>query len=117
VKNRCTLVLLSALVLTACAPDSQSPGRFSLGDGLADAGPGLGPELQLQIDSGNAAYRAQDYAAALRHYREAAQRDPSEPTAWFGVSMAAGALGDEALSDSARLRLHRLAPELSTAGH
>jgi tetratricopeptide (TPR) repeat protein len=117
VKSRFTVLLLSALGLVACTGEPQGAGRFSLGEAPAGAAPGLRPDLQLQIDSGNAAYREQDYAAALRYYQQAAQRDPTEPTAWFGVSMAAGALGNQELLDSAQLRLHRLAPELTTAGH
>jgi hypothetical protein len=120
VRIPCTIVVLSSVALLGCTPEPQGTGRFNLGEapeGAAAEATGLLPQLQVHIDSGNAAYREQDYEAALRHYRVAADQDPTEPTAWFGISMAAGALGDQTVLDSAQLRLHRLAPELTTAGH
>lgn len=116
-RNRIFPLLAAALLAAGCQSQGTPAARMTIGAADAEPASGLPAELQAQIDSGNAAYRAKDYEAALRHYREAARRDPDEPTTWFGVAMAAGALGDEALADSARQRVQQLAPHLSPASH
>ncbi len=68
-----------------------------------------------QLDSGNVAYRAKDYPAALVHYRSAAARQPSLAAAWMGISMAQTALGNKAAADSAMRRVEELAPGTMSA--
>jgi tetratricopeptide (TPR) repeat protein len=46
------------------------------------------------LDSGNVAFRAKDYAQALKHYQAAAQLKPDFGAAWFGVYMAQDRLGN-----------------------
>jgi hypothetical protein len=104
------------LALTVAACGGEETARTTIGQDAERSG-GLRAELQAPIDSGNVAFRARDYDAALRHYREATVRAPEEPTGWFGVVMAADALGDSALADSARARIVQIAPELNPTSH
>jgi tetratricopeptide (TPR) repeat protein len=100
------------LALAACGRGDAAGGRAAHGG--ADA---LPPEVRARVDSGNAAYRARDFQAALRHFREAARLDPGQAVSWYGVQMAAGALGDQAAADSAAARLRALAPSSPPALH
>lgn len=106
--------LLAVLVLAA--------GACGGGDGPAARGPAggtaaLSPDVKVQVDSGNAAYRDRDFDAALRHFREAARLDPDQAVAWYGVQMAASAAGERAAADSAAARLRALAPSAPPAVH
>jgi hypothetical protein len=67
----------------------------------------LPPDAQVVIDSGNAAFSAKDYVKALALYRRTLELAPGHPAPWFGISMAAGMLGDSALQDTAQ-RILRL---------
>ena len=71
--------------------------------------------VQAHVDSGNVAYRAQDYAGARAHFSEAARLGPDVPAAWFGLYMAEHALGNQAAADSALARSKRLGD--ATAAH
>jgi len=73
-------------------------------DARADWPAGVAP----QVDSGNAAISAQDYAAALRHYRRAAELGPQVSAAWFGIYAAEHARGNITAADSAILRAREL---------
>jgi len=53
----------------------------------------LAPEVLAQLDSGSAAFRADDFEAALRHYRRVTEMAPGVGAGWFGVYMANDALG------------------------
>lgn len=125
-------LLLAALpVLAACGGDEGGAGdesRFSIGGrGLDQAvdsvresrrtaptgmaagsgdpsGSSLPPDVQAALDSGNAAFRAGDYRAALERFESLASEHPDVRAAWFGVFMAHRALGNTAAADSARRR-------------
>jgi tetratricopeptide (TPR) repeat protein len=116
-RTRLLLLLSAALVGAGCQSESAAANRVTLGAQEAQQSGGLPTELQSHIDEGNAAYRAKDYEGALRHYQQAADKDPKQATAWFGVAMAASALGDEALAESARQRVQQLDPNLGGASH
>jgi tetratricopeptide (TPR) repeat protein len=113
------LIVLAALAAVAgCQGAAQEAERVALGADPAVTMSSLAPELQVHIDAGNAAYRTADYAEAMRHYREAAALAPDEPTAWFGVAMAAAALEDDESAEAAQQRVHELAPALGMGvGH
>lgn len=64
----------------------------------------LPPEIQSALDSGNAAYRAGNYRAALEQFESLASEHPDIRAAWFGVFMAHRALGNSAAADSAMRR-------------
>ena len=70
-------------------------------------------DVAAQIDSGNAAYRAEDAERALAHYRSAVELAPDNSTAWFGIFMAANSLGRWATADSALATVRVLAPGAS----
>lgn len=65
------------------------------------APPPLAPAARAALDSANAAYRAKHFSAALAQYRLAAAAAPDEAAPYFGIYMAALALHDRALADSA----------------
>lgn len=105
------LVAAAGLLLAACggeeAPRQEIGGAPSPEQGeLAFA-----PQAQLALDSGNAAYREGRYTDALARYREAAAAAPEHGAPLFGIYMAASALGDSALADSAQARLREMMPE------
>lgn len=80
------------------APVMESPG--AVGAPSADAPPVDGPARE-PLDRGNAAYRAGDYSGALGAYRAAAVAAPEDAAPYFGIYMAATALHDTVLADSA----------------
>jgi tetratricopeptide (TPR) repeat protein len=94
----------------ACGGDGGHE-RVPLGQGgiesPVDALPG---ELQAQLDSGNAAYRAGDHQVALYHFQQAVRIEPDLAAGWYGVGMTQSALGNAPAADSAMARVHRLAP-------
>ena len=106
-------LLLAGVLAAAAAPAcdrAPQPRR-------QPAAAAIPPEVRAVVDSGNAAYRAGDYRGAMRHYREAVRRGPDQPVAWFGVQMAAAAVGDRAAADSAAAKLRELAPAPGDAHH
>jgi predicted Zn-dependent protease len=115
-KTRLVPLLVLALIAAGCDNQPEVE-RVTIGDATEEPTSRLAPELQAPIDAGNAAYRARDYEAALRHYQDATRAAPGEATGWFGVAMAAEALGDAATAEQARAEIAKLAPDLSVAGH
>jgi len=61
---------------------------------------------QALVDSGNAAFRSGDYAAAAKRYAAAAVVNPEDPAAFYGLGMSLAKLGrdDEARVAYARSR-------------
>ncbi len=77
------------------------PGPVSgAGDGSVNAPP-LPAAAREALDSANAAYRAKAYPLALAEYRAAAAAAPNEAAPYFGIVMAATALHESAVADSA----------------
>lgn len=104
--------LLCSLLLTGCGEDDQRTDTVTPDD-VRRAREALDPRLVAHLDSGNASMRARDPAAALEHYREATVVDPESAAAWFGVYMAAGALGEEEEAVAALERARDLEPRAS----
>ena len=75
----------------------------------------LRPEVAELLDGGNAHFRADEYELALDSYLKAAELSPDEPAVWMGVRMAALALGDSAVADSALHRVQELVPSSDLA--
>lgn len=102
-----TLALPFALLIVGCrgeeAGDSARTGDMTR-QRIGRAQSSLPPALAAKLDSGNAAYRADDYRRALELYRSATDEDPEAAAPWFGVYMAYSALGRQ---DSARAALER----------
>ena len=85
------LLLLAAAV--SCRPDDQRTDTLDAEQGML-AREDMPPAAVAQLDSGTAAYRADDFEAALRHYTRVTEVAPDLGAGWFGVYMAAEALGD-----------------------
>ncbi|HUH12593.1 MAG TPA: tetratricopeptide repeat protein [Longimicrobiales bacterium] len=103
--------LLLAALAAACggeAPRDQETGTITP-ESFEEARARLPASAMAQLDSGNAAYRAEDFQAAATHYRTAAREAPDAPAAWFGIYMAERALGNTAAADSAMRRAQSLA--------
>jgi hypothetical protein len=95
-------VPLSGAESAANLPEGHPP----VGGGGAPL-PGLTAAARAALDSGNTAYRAKDFALALRHYREAARAAPAHASPWFGIFMVAQATQNTALADSARREVEK----------
>jgi tetratricopeptide (TPR) repeat protein len=80
------------------------------------AGGTLSPEVRAALDRGNEAYRAKRYDEALTAYRDAAAAAPGDAAPYYGIQMAARALGRSALADSAAEKIRVLSPGSSTGG-
>lgn len=104
--------LLCGLLLTGCGEEDQRTDSVTPDD-VRRAREALDPRLVAHLDSGNTAMRARDPAAALEQYREATVIDPESAAAWFGVYMAAGALGQEEEATAALERARDLEPRAS----
>jgi Flp pilus assembly protein TadD len=102
-----------ALCLTAaCAPGADDVGREPT-DSVPAAQPAEEsppPELAVQLDSGSAAFRNDDFQGALAHYTRATEVAPHSAAAWFGVYMAQAALGNEAEAARALAEAQALDP-------
>lgn len=111
---RCTSArwLVLATLLACGPPDDQrtdSIERGAIENARADWPAGVAEA----VDSGNVAYRAQDFPAAARYYRNAIAVGPEVGAAWFGLYMAERANGNAAAADSALERARALLPGAS----
>jgi hypothetical protein len=108
---------LAVCLVTACSEGSAPP-KVPLGQraqapmtaapaaGMATAAPmppapPINPDARPPLDSGNALFRRKAYSAALAQYRLAAQRAPEHAAPLFGIYMAAQAMNNPRLADSA----------------
>lgn len=92
----CVLFIVFAFAKVGRSARPRSPTPAQMG-----GAPALPPVTRAALDAGNKAYRAHQFALALGHYRLAALSAPSEAAPYFGIFMAAQALHDTALADSA----------------
>ena len=106
-----SLVLLPVLAMTGCQSEGDRVPLDRRG-GTQGAVDPLPPEIQLRLDSANAAYRARDYEEALELFTRVAELAPDLAAGWYGMGMTHGAMGNQAEADSAMMRAHRLAPEI-----
>ena len=107
-------ILVLALCLgAACGKDEGAP-KVPLG--AANGTTSANTPVHAALDRGNAAFRAHDYEAALRAYREAAAAAPADNAApYYGIQMAAKAMGNTALADSAMLRIRAISGDTGRA--
>jgi hypothetical protein len=117
--------IAAALLLSGCegkddrphTPLSQLTGESASGTAAVDS-PGVSgaPSTTLSDASrealarGNEAMRAKKYDDALREYRAAVASSPHNAAPYFGIQMAARAMGNAALADSAARRIRALSP-------
>src|SRR5215472_5816225 len=103
---------IGAAVVLACTAKEQpkTPLGGRAGLPVVDTSPAaiannphtlLSPAAKAALDSGNAYYRARQYPDALAWYRRASQLAPAHAAPYYGIYMAASALGKKALADSA----------------
>ena len=98
----------SATVAAALPPGHVPISSTNLGKQLT-------PTAQALLDSGNASFRANRHPEALAFYRRAAAEVPGHAAPWFGAYMAARAMDDSALADSAMRMVRARAPGIE--GH
>ena len=112
-RTRPSWVVMTLLLTAAgCTPDDQRVDSVDM-DRIRQDREEF-PEAGLaQLDSGNLAFRGKDYEVALTHYRSATELMPDNAAAWFGITMAAEALGRPEVADSGIERARALAPGAS----
>lgn len=109
-KHGLALALLLAAA-AACTPEAApQPEAAPAEDVSPPAQEALPPEVTAQLDSGTAAFRADDYAGALAHYTRATELAPDLAAAWFGVAMAHEALGNAQGAQEALAKTQALEP-------
>ena len=104
--------LAVGVALGACRPDDQ-PTRSIDPDDAVRTRAEMPEALVAHLDSGNAAFRAHDFAGARDEYRAALAIDSTVTAAWFGVFMAERALGNADAAAQALARARDLAPGAS----
>lgn len=106
--------LALGLALTACGEpeEGQRTGSISR-EAVREAREKLPPELTAALDSGNAAYRREEYEAARSHFETVLGRDSTVASAWFGLYMVEKALGNQEAADDALERVRRLTESTS----
>ncbi len=78
----------------------------------ADARANWSPELTARVDDANTAYAAGDYQEAADIFRSITEEQPELGVAWFGLSMAERAMGNEEAAAEALARSEELSPGL-----
>ncbi|HEX6559931.1 MAG TPA: hypothetical protein VF021_10725 [Longimicrobiales bacterium] len=73
--------------------------------------------FQAQLDSGNAAYRRQDYKASVGFYQAAAKAEPENISGWYGIYMAETKLGNKEAAAKAREVVAAKAPYMPLTAH
>jgi len=101
------LLVLAAVV--SCRPDDQRTDTLDAQQGM-QAREDMPPAAVAQLDSGTTAFRADDLEAALRHYTRVTEISPDIGAGWFGVYMAAEALGDTERAEEALERARGVVP-------
>lgn len=119
--NRSAALLAAAVALfaTSCQkkPSTENakvpitPPADSVHAAVAAATP-----FRAQLDSGNLAFRAKDYAGARGHFMRATEIDSTNAAGWFGVYMAEDKLGNKAEADYALKRAQQLNPAFKESG-
>ena len=108
VRGLVAAVLVLAAVVS-CRPDDQRTDSLDAQQGM-QAREDMPPAAVAQLDSGTAAFRADDLEAALRHYTRVTEIAPDIGAGWFGVYMAAEALGDTERAEQALERARSVVP-------
>ena len=91
------------LIASACSRTAEQP-KVPLDQarsGQQNPHEQLTPDARVALDSGNAAFRAGKYDAALAQYRAAAKAEQKSAAPFFGIYMVAQKTGNKQLADSA----------------
>ena len=100
---------LALVLVVGCRPDDQRTDTVDA-EVWAEQRAQLSPEFRALLDSGSAAFRRDDYEAALELYTEATEQDPNVPAAWFGMFMAHQELGNTTEAEEALERARSAVP-------
>ena len=103
------LALAAAAAVTGCRPTEQKTETLDA-QAAAQARENLPEEVVVQIDSGNAAFRAGDHQAALDHFTRAKDLKDDVAAAWFGIYMSQHALGNEEAAQEAFAKAQKISP-------
>jgi hypothetical protein len=102
----CIAVTAVALCATSCEERAPSEERaVSTPAKAAVINARTARPLTALLDSGNAAFRAQNYARAKDYYLRATQLDSTFSAGWFGVYMVEAKLGNDASAANAMERV------------
>jgi tetratricopeptide (TPR) repeat protein len=107
--RRAMTAFLVLAAVFACRPDDQRTDTLDPQQGMQSR-ENMPPAALAQLDSGTAAFRADDYEAALRHYTRVTEIAPDMGAGWFGVYMAAEALGDVERAEESLERARSIVP-------
>ena len=107
--HRVVMIVLALAAAASCRPDDQRTDTMDPQEAL-QARESLAPEVVAHLDSGSAAFRADDVEGARDHYLMATQIDPEAAAAWFGVYMAEKALGNAEAAAEALERAQDVQP-------
>jgi Flp pilus assembly protein TadD len=107
-RHALTAFLVLAAVVS-CRPDDQRTDTLDAEQGMQSR-ENMPTGAVAQLDSGTAAFRADDFEAALRHYTRVTEIAPEVGAGWFGIYMAADALGDTDLAEEALERARSAVP-------
>jgi hypothetical protein len=113
--HRFQFLLATLAPLAACDSGDDRAGRVPLGvreTAAATTADSIGADARATLAQGNVAFRARRYEEALGLYRRAAAAAPRSAAPLWGIQMAARALGDSALADSAVTEIRARSPEL-----
>lgn len=102
------LLMLTASLALGCRPDDQR--TESVNPHVDTAGGDVTPVLLATLDSGNVAYRNDDYEEALEYYERATEMAPDVASGWFGVYMVHQSMGNREEADEALEKAQSLAP-------
>lgn len=104
------LVLLLATAASCREEGDQRTDTMDVQAAVQEERENLPVEVVAQLDSGSAAYRADDHEGALAHYTRATEIAPDLAAAWFGVYMAQQALGDSDAAAEALEKAQKVEP-------
>ncbi len=103
------IAVLALAAAVSCRPDDQRTDTLDPHQGM-QLREQMDPAVLAQLDSGTAAYRADDFEASRRHYVRVTELDPSLGAGWFGLYMAEDALGNEEAATAALERARDIVP-------
>jgi tetratricopeptide (TPR) repeat protein len=107
--HRALIAVLCLAATVSCRPEDQRTDTINVDEALQKRAD-LAPEVVAHLDSGSAAFRADDYQGARDHFVAATEIDSDAAAAWFGVYMAEKALGNEAAAEEALQRAQDVQP-------
>ncbi len=110
--RRAITLALALAAAVSCRPDDQRTEDLDPTGG-AQSRENMPPEAVAQLDSGSAAFRLDDFEAALVHYTRVTELAPDFGAGWFGVYMSQRELGNQEAAEAALERAQGVGPGAS----